>query len=210
MKRFIICLLFIPFLLNAQTRIGTVKAGIFGPSATESGFILGYQGGWRIDNNVSIGWSVDWFNKNYVDKNFVSQLNDFYGPINGTLNEIRAKTNLHSIPLMGVIEGYLPVANRTKIYFTGSAGLEVLLIFYRKYDNPDDSTVKGAYDFCWRLGTGIIYELGARSDAMFELTYHSSKPGWQYSVNDNGRTRVFERSYDMSGLMARFGIRFYF
>ncbi len=45
---------------------------------------------------------------------------------------------------------------------------------------------------------------------MFELAYHSSSPSWQYSVNDNGRTRVFERSYDMSGLLARIGLRFYF
>ena len=210
MKKYFFFLLFIPFALNAQTHFGTVKAGIFSPSATETGFILGYEGGWRIDNNISVGWSVDWFNKNYMDKNYVTQLNEFYGPINSSLNELRAKTNLHSIPLTGVAEVYWPVAHRTKIYFTGSAGLEVLLIFYRNYDSPDNSTLKGAYDFCWRLGAGALYELGARSDVMFELAYHSSNPSWQYSVNDNGRTRVFERSYDMSGLLARIGLRFYF
>lgn len=210
MKKYFLFLLFIPFLLNGQSRFGTVKAGIFGPSATEVGFIIGYEGGWRIDENVSFGWSVDWFNKNYVDKSYVAQLNEFYGPINSSLNELRAKTNLHSIPVMANIEAAWPVAYRTKIYFTGAAGVEALLIFYRNYDNPDNSTLKGAFDFNWRLGAGVLYELGRRSDIILELTYHSSNPSYQYNVDDNGRKRIFERSFDMSGLMFRAGVRFYF
>ena len=210
MKKYIIFLLLFPIIINAQSHFGTIKAGIFGPSATETGFILGYEGGWSIDESVTIGWSVDWFNKNYVDKNLVSQLNEFYGPINSSLNELRAKTNLHSIPAMANIEVSWPVAHRTRLFFAGSAGLEVLLIFYRDFDDPDNTNFKGAFDFNWRLGGGILYELGRRSDAFFELTYHSSKPAWQYSVDDNGRKKVFERSFDMSGLMARVGVRFYF
>lgn len=210
MKKYFICFLFIPFMLNAQSHFGTIKAGIFGPSATEVGFILGYEGGWRIDENVSFGWSVDWFHKNYIDKGYVTQLNEFYGPINSSLNELRATTNLHSIPIMGNVNVGWPIADRTKIYFTGSVGIEALLIFYRNYDSPDNSTLKVAYDFNWRLGGGVMYELGRRSDVIMELAYHSSKPSYQYSVDDNGRKRIFERSFDMSGLMLRMGIRFYY
>ncbi|MCX6174594.1 MAG: hypothetical protein NTZ27_07590 [Ignavibacteriales bacterium] len=201
----------IPVILSAQTKFGTIKAGLFSPSATESGFILGYEGGWIIDDNFFVGWSADWFNKNYVDQKFVNQINDVYGP-NSTLNELRAKTNLHSIPLMGSVTGNWLIAERTRAFVTGAAGLEVLLVFYRDYTNPNDNKFQGAFDFCWRLGFGVMYELGKRSDAIAEISYHSSTPSWQYNVLDanTGTRHTFERSYDMSGLLMRVGFRFYF
>jgi len=86
-----------------------------------------------------------------------------------------------------------------------------LLIYYRNYDNPNNDEFKGAYDFAWKLGGGIAYEIGARSDALFEIGYGNSQPGWRYEVKDpiTGRTRIFERKFDMSGIMLRVGFRFY-
>ena len=209
-KFFALYFLLIPFMLNAQSHFGTVKLGVFGPSATDVGIILGYEGGWRIDDNLYIGYSADWFNKNYTDQNYITQMNQFYGTINSSLTELRAKTNLHSIPLMGVIEGNWEAGPRLRVFFTGGLGLETLLIFYRSYDNPDNSNLKAAFDFCWRLGGGLIYELGRKSDIIVELAYDSSNPSWQYTVVDNGHQRVFERAFNMSGIMLRAGVRFYF
>jgi hypothetical protein len=204
----ILCL---PILINAQDHFGSVKFGMFSPAATDNGFIIGYEGGWNIDDNFIVGWSADWFNKNYIDQKLVKEFNDFYGP-NSTLNELRAKTNLHAIPLMGSVTGSWPIAPRMNAFFTAAAGVEALLIFYRNYDNPDNNEFKGAFDFAWRIGGGVAYELGRRSDAIFELAYHNSEPSWQYDVRDSqtGKTRVFERKFDMSGLMMRVGFRFYF
>ena len=149
MKKIIcIFLILFPVLIQAQTRIGSIKLGMYDPSATGSGFIIGYEGGWYIDNNFSLGWSVDWFHKNYVDEKLVSEFNDFYG-LNSTLNELRAKTNVHAIPLMGNVTISWPVTPRTMIYATGGAGLEVLLIYYKNYNNPNNDEFKGAYDFAW-------------------------------------------------------------
>lgn len=208
----LIFLLAITLNISAQGHLGSVKFGVYNPSATESGFIIGYEGGWNIDNNFFVGWSADWFHKNYVDAHLVKEYNDFYGDINSSLNEIRAKTNLHSIPLMGTINGSWYIAPRTKAFATGSAGLDVLLIFYRNYENPDDDEFQGAFYFAWRLGGGVIYELGERSDAFVELTYHNSEPSWEYEVKDavTRRKKTFERKFDMSGMMMRLGFRFYF
>ncbi len=146
-----------------------------------------------------------------MDQKFVNQINDVYGP-NSTLNELRAKTNLHSIPLMGSVTGNWLIAERTRAFVTGATGLEVLLVFYRDYTNPNDNKFQGAFDFCWRLGFGVMYELGKRSDAIAEISYHSSTPSWQYNVLDanTGTRHTFERSYNMSGLLLRVGFRFYF
>ena len=212
-KYFCLILLFAPALAFAQPnmRIGSIKFGVFDPSASGAGFIIGYEGGWAVDRNFSLGWSVDWYHKDYVDQNLVSQFNDFYG-INGSLNELRATTNLHAIPLMANATASWPVARRTYAYFTGGIGIEMLLIYYHNYDNPDNDESRSAFDFAWQLGGGIGYELGPRSDIIFELAYHYSQPGWQYNGTDplTGRTRTFEQSFDMSGLMMRTGFRFYF
>ena len=212
MKKLIVLLIVImPIILSAQTHIGSVKVGMFDPGATSAGFIIGYEGGWVIDDNFFVGWSADWFNKNYVDQKLVAEFNDFYGP-NSTLNELRAKTNLHAIPLMGSVNGSWPIAPRMRAFVTGAAGIEVLLIFYRNYQNPSNDEFQGAFDFAWRLGGGVAYELGSRSDAFLELDYHYSQPSWEYNVTDpnTGNKKVFERKYDMSGIMLRAGFRFYF
>lgn len=213
MKRLVILLLIsFPLITYSQFDVGAIKLGTFNPSATDAGFIIGYEGGWHIDDNFLFGWSADWFHRNYVDRNLVAQYNDFFGPIQSELNELRARTNLHSIPLMISVNANQIITQRTRAFFTGSAGIEVLLIFYRNYQNPQDDEFKGAFDFSWRVGGGITYELGRRSDAFVELTYHYSKPSYEYEVRDNstGRIRVFERSFDMSGIMMRVGFRFFF
>jgi hypothetical protein len=104
-----------------------------------------------------------------------------------------------------------PVAPKVYGYFTGSAGIEVLLIYFHDYNNPDNSEFHGASDFAWQIAGGVAYELGPRSDVLFELGYHYSQPSWDYDVTDpSGQTRTFQRSFDMSGFMIRTGFRFYF
>ena len=211
-QKIMILMVFFSVAIFAQNRVVNIKAGSFSPNAAEAGFIIGYEGGKYIDDNFQFGWSVDWYHINYVDKKLVDAFNDYYGIINSSINELRAKTNLHSIPLMFTVTGNIPVAPRTRAFFTGGAGLEVLLIFYKNFQNTNESDFHGAFDFNWRLGGGLLYELGSRSDIFGELTYHSSHPGWQYEVNDpiSAGKKTFERSFDMSGMMFRVGFRFYY
>lgn len=210
MKRKLLLLLtFLAYPLFAQHHTASFKLGSFSPHAAEAGFIIGYEGGKFIDENFQFGWSVDWYHINYVDKRLVDAFNDYYGIINSEINELRAKTNLHSIPLMVTVTGNIPITYRTKAFFTGGAGLEVLLIFYKNFQNTDENNFHGAFDFNWRVSGGLLYEVGRRSDIFGELSYHSSHPGWQYEVSDLSGRRTFERSFDMSGFMFRVGFRFY-
>ncbi len=195
-----------------QYNSGAIKFGVQIPQVTDAGFVLGYQWERSIDKNFDIGWEVDWFHKTYTDENFVSELNDFNGNI-GTTNELLAKTTLYDFPAHFTMEANFPIPE-SKLRVFGSVGLgfDLLFISYKDYSNPDDGNTKAAMDFSWRAGAGVIYPLGTNSELLFELNYHSSEPSWQYEVHDDrtGRTRTFERSYDMRGLMARVGVRFYY
>ncbi len=205
-------LLILSSLLYSQNKIGAVKFGLYYPSASESGFIIGYEGGWFIDNNFLVGWSVDWFHKNYTDSKLVKEYNDFYGTIYSSLNELRAKTNLHSFPLMTMINGNWYISYKTKAFVTAAAGLNPIFIFYRNYENPDNDEFQAAIDFAWRIGAGIIYEIGEHSDSFLELTYHNSNPSWEFEVKDavTGKRKVLERKLEMTGIILRLGFRFYF
>lgn len=214
MKRTILLLvmIFLTFSIYGQRNSSTIKLGNFSPSATESGFVIGYEGGKYIDRNFDIGWSIDWFHKNYVDQTLVNEFNNYYGFFESELNEVRAKTNLHSIPVLFNMRAKLPMSPRVAAYITGGVGVEALLIFYRDYQYPDEDEFDGAFDFNWRLGMGLAFQIGRRSDLVAELVYHSSSPSWSYELDDPlvGRKRVFERVFDMSGLMARVGFKFYY
>jgi hypothetical protein len=196
-----------------QFHSGAIKFGVQDPQATDAGFNLGYQWERSIDKNFDIGWEVDWFHKTYTDENLVSELNDFNGDVYGTTNELLAKTTLYDFPAQFTMEANFPIPDsKLRVFGNIGLGLDFLFISYKDYSNPDDGNTKAAVDFSWRVGAGIIYPIGTNSELIGELNYHSSEPSWQYQVHDSntGRTHTFERSYNMGGILARVGVRFYY
>lgn len=212
MKKIIILLsLFICTQSYSQLNSASIKLGLFNPTATDNGFIIGYEGGKIIDERLIFGWSIDWFHASYVDKKLVSEFNQVDEVGIGELNELRAKTNLHEFPILLNFRGEFPIAPLTRFYASGGVGVEFLLINYRNFKNPSDDEFKAAFDFSWRLGIGVLYRIGSRSEVLAQIDYHSSEPSWEYEVNDpNFGKKIFERSFDMSGIMARAGLRFFF
>jgi len=198
--------------LSAQFVNNSIKLGYFNPPATEGGFIVGFEGGKYIDRNFSYGFSLDWFHTSFVDAVLVEEFNRIEGFPNYRLNELRAKTNIHSFPVMFNLTANFPVAPRVSTFITGGIGAEVLLIFSSNYQNPNDDDFEGAFDFNWRIGTGLSFAMGRRSNIFFELAYHNAEPSWTYEIKDDfsNHVRVFERAYDMSGMLARIGFRFYY
>lgn len=188
----------------AQNRATIIKLGYYSPGVTDGGFIVGAQWMREIDENLDMGVSLDWFNKNFTDQSLVQAYNQ-YDPF-GTTNELRAKTNLNSFPLMYTMNINFPLERGINLYATGSLGLDLLIVNYRNYENPSNDEIKGAVGFSWQIGAGVLYRLGRRSDLMAEISYHNSEPSWQNTVNNH----VFERSYDMSGVLLRAGIKFYY
>lgn len=196
----------------AQVNTAAIGLGIFSPSSSGGGFIIGYEGSHYFDKNISFGWSLDWYHKNYIDKNLVNDLNQQDPPPGGgQTNELIATTNLHDFPIMIHISGKTLVAPYTQVYLTGGIGAEMLLINYNDYQDPTKSEFQTAFDFNWRIGFGGIYELSKQTDVFAELAYHSSSPSWTYQTqNSLGVKRTFERVFDMSGVMFRVGFRFYY
>lgn len=207
--------IFFPFLVFAQNS-STLKIGVFNPQVTEAGLIVGYENTRPIDERLEVGWSFDWYNKTYVDKKLVNEFNNNYPGEIGEVNELRAKTNMHIFPLLSAMRINFPIDHRTAVYLIGNLGLDFLLVYYRNFQKPDEDDWQLAADFAWRLGGGLRYKIGSRSDLFLELNYHKSEPSWEYEVKQQSgfgtttSTKVFERSYDVSGIMARIGIKYFY
>lgn len=212
MKRLIILFILVNNLSAfGQWNTGAVKLGYFNPSATEGGFIIGFEGGKHIDKFFSWNWSLDWFNRNYIDKKLVSELNYYYPGAIGEVNELRASTNIHDFPLMFGFTARFPTSNRSHFYASGFMGVELLIINYRNFQEPMDDEFEAAFDFNWRISLGAAFALSPRSELFGEITYHRSHPSWTYiDENFNYPATVLERSYNMSGFMSRVGIRFFY
>lgn len=211
MKRVILLFVLFTTLTFGQWKTGAVKLGFFNPSATDGGFIVGFEGGYHIDKLINWQWSLDWFHKNYVDKELVRELNEFYPVTIGEVNQLRASTNIHDFPLMIGMTARFPISNRSQFYTSGSIGAELLIINYRNFQNPMDDDFEAAFDFNWRVSVGASFAISPRSELFGEISYHESHPSWTYEDEDYiYPNSVLERSYDMSGLMTRIGIRFFY
>lgn len=211
MKQIIFLFAFLSTTAFPQWNTGAIKLGYFSPSATEAGFIIGIEGGQHVDKYLSWNWSLDWFHRNYVDKHLVNELNQFYPGATGELNELRAKTNIHDFPLMIGVTARFPISKRSQFYALGAVGAEMLLINYRNFQDPMQDNFEAAFDFNWRIGIGAAFAFSPRSELFGEITYHNSNPSWTYE-DDNYYypNSVLERSYDMSGIMTRIGVRFFY
>jgi|YNPMSStandDraft_2_1061718.scaffolds.fasta_scaffold00017_1 hypothetical protein len=205
----IVFIIFANSLFFAQNA-AAIKLGFFNPNVTDGGFIIGFEGGKRIDEALDICYSIDWFKKNYTDKKFSAKVEQFVN-IPGVDYELVGKTSLNSFPLMLSITAKIPLTPIIKPYLTGGFGGEMLVITYRDYVNPKKSKGEVAFDFNWRAGAGVIYVIGSKSNLFGEITYHNSMPSFDYEVKDtNGNKRLFERVYDMRGLMIRMGVRYWY
>jgi hypothetical protein len=210
MKKYVLFLMLLQIPVFAQWNTSAIKLGAFVPSSAGAGFIVGYEGSHFFDPQFSFGWSIDWYHSNFTDAKVVNDLNNIPG-LTGNTNQLRAKTNLHDFPIMAVGTVRFPITPLSDVYFMGGLGAEALFVNYSNFDNPSQSDFKAAFDFNWRIGVGASYGFGKKSEVFGELSYHSSAPSWTYEgYNTSGTKVTYERVFDMSGMMFRVGVRFYY
>jgi hypothetical protein len=210
MKKYVLFLMLLQIPVFSQWNTSAIKLGAFSPSSAGTGFIVGYEGSHFFDPQFSFGWSIDWYHSNYTDATVVNNANNLYGT-SGSTNELRARTNIHDFPIMAIGTVRFPVTPLSDIYAFGGLGAEVLFVDYNNFDTPSQSDFKTAFDFNWRIGVGATYGFGKKSEVFGELAYHYSAPSWTYDGYDvNGNKVTYERVFDMSGVMLRVGVRFYY
>ncbi|NOR45819.1 MAG: outer membrane beta-barrel protein [Candidatus Delongbacteria bacterium] len=193
--------------IYAQGKIGAIKAGLFKPGACDAGFDLGIEYGLHIDTNLDVAIEMGWFKKDYEDEDFEKEYENVPGLVGADMAQL-SETTIYDFPLMVLVTAKFPINFKYKWFATGGLGAEMLYASYNTFD--DDTKHELAFDFNWRLGGGMIYNLGERSEVLMEVGYHYSKPSYEYEDNISGTDVTFKREYDMSGILGRVGVRFFF
>ena len=212
MKKIIMITILITMMsMYSQGKIGAIKAGMFFPEACDGGFDLGIEYGLHIDTNLDVSVEMGWFKKEYEDKDVEKDMSTVYN-LNAVDSKQLSETTIYDFPIMVMVTAKFPINFQYKWFATGGLGAEMLYASYYTYDNTDvKDESELAFDFNWKLGGGLIYNLGERSEVLVEAAYHYSKPGYEYEVEDNsGNDVTYKREYDMSGLLGRVGVRFFF
>lgn len=189
-----------------QNKMAAIKAGMFFPQACDGGFDLGLEYGMKIDTNLDVGMSLDWFKKEFEYKEYIDAVEDVNGELVGDQYKNLGDVTIYDFPLMIAITAKFPLGRQLKWFAMGGLGAEMLYASLSAYDKKADEINEEtvlAFDFNWRLGGGIMYNLGQRSEVFGELAYHYSVPSIE---DDSGITT----EYDMSGIMSRIGVRFSF
>jgi hypothetical protein len=198
------------FSLTGQQKIGAIKAGMMFPQACEGGFDLGIEYGLHIDTNLDVSLSLDWFKKEFEDKDAKGEYEEIPGLTADQLVKL-SETTIYDFPLMVAVTAKFPFTDKVKWFATGALGAEMLYASYNTFDGDEmDEKSELAFDFNWRLGGGAIYNLGQRSEVFGEIAYHYSKPSYEYEDEIGGTEYTLEREYDMSGILSRVGVRFFF
>jgi len=196
------------FGLYSQKNMGAIKAGMFFPQACDGGFDLGLEYGFHIDTNLDVGVSLDWFKKEFKDKDYIGEVEQYDNTVVGTQYRDLGEITIYDFPVMVAVTAKFPLGDKLKWFATGGLGAEMLYASMKAYDSNDGSEIDTkeestlAFDFNWRLGGGVMFNLGQRSEIFGEIAYHYSKPSFE---DENGITT----EYDMSGIMSRVGVRFF-
>jgi len=213
MKKLLVALVaLIAFSANAQQNAAAIKLGVFTPKACETGFIVGYEQGRHIDENLDVAISIDWFKKDFEDKTKIKSESQVGGNLSADINQKVAETTIYDFPVMLSLTAKFPVAHKTKVYATGGFGAELLYASYHNYVSTTDvkEEKKFAFDWNWRLGGGALYQLGDKSEIFGELTFHYSIPDYENEYKVGSSTIIETTEYDMYGLLSRVGVRYYF
>jgi hypothetical protein len=210
MKKIIMLIVLLAIMsMYAQGKIGAIKAGMFFPAACDGGFDLGIEYGLHVDTNLDVSVEMDWFKKEFKDEDYIGDVEQYDNTVIGTQYRSLGEVTIYDFPVMVMVTAKFPINFNYKWFATGGLGAEMLYASMEVYDANDGSEIETveestlAFDFNWRLGGGMIYNLGERSEVLAEISYHYSLPSIE---DDNG----IVTEYDMSGVMGRVGVRFFF
>jgi len=156
-KYMLLAITIFAFSIYAQQKIGAIKAGMFFPQACDGGFGIGLEYGLHIDKNLDVALGLDWFKKEFTDKEYVGDVEDLDGYIDGTQYSNLGDVTIYDFPLMLSVTAKFPIGQTAKWFATGGLGAEMLYASLTAYDEDEQDTVEEsvlAFDFNWRLGGG--------------------------------------------------------
>lgn len=207
MKRLILTALSFLMITNfafAKNKYTDLKVGFLIPSDAKTGFLGTVGMGSQIDENISLGFGLNYYGKTYTKEENVADETSGNATVTGVVTEIENATRM--FPLMFNLAYTNQISPTLDVRVGAGLGYALLWNSETNYEENIDKT-RFYSGFCWEVGGGISHPLSRNSDVFAEITYFSATPSRDEGETDEGLPLRSE--IDMSGVSMRIGIRLF-
>lgn len=210
-NRIILCVVFAGFLTTITPRVfgqnmtaTSIKLGYFKPKDAASGFLLGLNYGYVIDETIDIGFGADFFRKNYQRDSEVAKT-VYEQNITETTKQRDLEFTTMVLPIMATINIKIPISPYTPAAYllSGGLGWEMMFNSEQNYKTNQKSS-RFYHGFGYNVSAGIMYQIGSRSALLAEVGYNGCKVSRNHKVEEG--LPVWDE-VNISGLMIRAGVR---
>ena len=206
-----LCLVFVFYGVMAATEVSgqsltatSIKLGYFSPKDATSGFVLGLNYGYVIDETIDVGFGADFFRKNYKRDSEVAKTVYEQNVTESTKQRDLEFTTM-ILPIMATINIKIPISNYTPVSYIigGGLGWEMMFNTEQNYQT-DEKSSRFYHGFGYNVSVGMMYQIGSRSALLAEIGYNGSKVSRNHKVEAG--LPVWDE-VNISGLLFRAGIR---
>jgi len=178
------------------------KVGYYEPNDTKGGFLFGLHLGRMIDESVSWGVEVDYFQKTYQD---VIRIPDPFGLNNGEEVLVNLQFVNRILPIFAKLNYERAIGNNSPVYFRASGGVGWEFVWSRIENFEAEVKDTRFYNgFGWQLSAGAGYEISSKAILFFDGFYNHSKVKRNSDSNDQGLPSWQE--LDISGFGVKVGV----
>lgn len=188
----------------AQLPYTEFKVGYFNPNDAHDGFLLGIHLGRMIDESISWGMEVDYFQKTYTDETRVSEQVGQTTPDQVTRN-LNFVTRM--LPVFAKLNFERALNQSSPVYLRASGGVGWQFVWNKVENFESDPQVSGTrfYNgFGWQLTAGAGYEISSKTVFFVDAFYNYSKVKRNNTTNEQGLPTWEE--LDVSGFGAKIGV----
>jgi len=187
----------------AQAPYTEFKVGKFNPKAVKSGYLFGVHLGRMIDESLSWGLEINYFQRNY--RKDVEIATEFTR--GGTKPETKMRLlefTTHIVPLLLKLNYEHPIAYGAPFYVRASAGGGWEMVW-----NSENNYEEGIKDnrfysgFGWQVSAGLGIAISSSGNLFFDVFYNNSRVKRNQNVVKN--LPVWEE-LDISGLGVKLGV----
>lgn len=175
LKSVTVLLLLISGMAFAQVPYTEVKVGRMDPESSRAGNLFGITIGRTIDESLSYGVELNYFQKNFKDE--VSVLVSEDGGIKVVEKIRNFEQTTHILPILVKLNYEHPLGFRkSPVYLRASAGLGWEFV-WNKENNYVDNIHKTRFfnGVGWQLSTGLGLAISSSGNAFIDLFYNDSR-----------------------------------